>query len=252
MSPVVVASDNDVKFLSARISDMRKVLILTGAGVSRASGLPTYRGEGGIYQDTQIDELHHADRLPDSLPELWAFWGPRRRTIADARPNTAHDAIAAFQLTSTLEDREVTLATQNIDDLHERAGSAQVAHLHGRLMTTRCLDDTCAYGTREDVTPYDAPPRCPVCGLPLRPAVVLFGEPLDVDAQWTAKRAVRDCDLLLAVGTSVEVSTASTLVRYAVDVGARVVSVDPAPEVSPLFDVHVQMPAEVALPRLLR
>jgi NAD-dependent deacetylase len=252
MPAVVVTSDSDVKFLSARISDMRKVLILTGAGVSRASGLSTYRGEGGLYQDSAIEALHHADRLPDSLLELWAFWGPRRCTIAEARPNAAHDAIAAFQLTSTLEGREVTLATQNVDDLHERAGSAQVAHLHGRLMTTRCLDDTCSHGVHEDATPYDAPPPCPVCGLPLRPALVLFGEAQDVEAQWTARRAVRDCDLLLAVGTSLDVSTANALVRYAVDVGARVVTVDPAPAVSPMFDVHVPMPAEDVLPRLLR
>lgn len=244
-------SDEDVAFLAEKIAAMRHVLVLTGAGISRASGLPTYRGEGGIYQDTHIADLHQADRLPGSLPELWAFWGPRRATIADALPNDGHLAIARLQQRALADGRSVTLATQNVDDLHERAGSPQVAHLHGRLMTTRCLDSTCAYGVREDAVPYDAPPTCPVCGQPLRPAVVLFGETLDVDAQWTARRAVREADLLLAVGTSVEVSTASVLLRYAVDVGARTVTVDPAPEVSSLFDVHVPLPAETVLPRLL-
>lgn len=247
----VCRSDEDVAFLAERVAAMRQVLVLTGAGISRASGLPTYRGEGGIYQDTHIADLHQADRLPGSLPELWAFWGPRRATIADALPNDGHRAIARLQQRARADGRSVTLATQNVDDLHERAGSPQVAHLHGRLMTTRCIDESCAYGVHEDSVPYDTPPTCPVCGEPLRPAVVLFGEMLDPDAQWTAKRAVRDADVLLAVGTSVEVTTASALLRYAVDVGALTISVDPAPHVLPTFDVHVPLPAELALPRLL-
>lgn len=247
----VCRSEEDLDRLTERIGAMRRVLVLTGAGVSRASGLQTYRGEGGLYQDSRIADLHHADRLPDSLPELWAFWGPRRTSIAEAAPNDAHRALARYQGSAAQHDREVTLATQNIDDLHERAGSPQVAHLHGRLMTTRCLDADCAYGVREDAVPYAVPPTCPVCGLPLRPAVILFGEMLDPEAQWTAKRAVRDCDLLLAVGTSVEVSTASVLVRYALDVQALTITIDPAPEVSPLFDVHVPLPAETVLPHLL-
>lgn len=248
---VVRSSDRDLGALAAEIAAAKRVLVLTGAGVSRASGLPTYRGEGGIYQDTHIDDLHHADRLPGSLPELWAFWGPRRATIAAAEPNEGHLAIARYQQRAALDGRPITLATQNIDDLHERAGSPQVAHLHGRLMTTRCLDASCSYGVHEDSVPYDAPPPCPVCGKPLRPAVVLFGEPLDVDAQWTARKAVRDTELLLAVGTSVEVTTASALLRYAVDVAARTVIVDPAPQVSTLFDLQVPLPAEAALPALL-
>ena len=248
---VVRATDSELDELGANLATRRNVLVLTGAGASRASGLPTYRGEGGIYQDTRIADLHHADRLPGSLPELWEFWGPRRATIAEAAPNEAHRAIARYQQRAADAGRSVTLATQNVDDLHERAGSPQVAHLHGRLMTTRCLDESCAYGVREDSVPYDAPPTCPICGKPLRPAVVLFGEMLDTDAQWTARRAVRDADVLLAVGTSVEVTTASALLRYAVDVGALTISVDPAPHVLPTFDVHVPLPAEVALPRLL-
>ena len=243
--------DLDLMNLSHQIHSAERVLILTGAGISRASGLRTYRGDDGIYADTEIESLHHAHALPDSLPELWGFWGPQRATISQAAPNTAHLAVTGFQRDSARDGRSVALATQNIDDLHERAGSHQVAHLHGSLFATRCYDDACAYRKNPDPTPYAAPPRCPLCGSWLRPDVVLFGEALDVDAQGTAKRAVRDCDLLLAVGTSGEVSTAAGLIRYAVDVGALLVAVDPAAVVSPSFDVHVPLPAEQVLPSLL-
>jgi NAD-dependent deacetylase len=244
-------ADLDLLHLGQQIHSAERVLVLTGAGISRASGLPTYRGQEGIYADSDIAALHHAHALPDSLPELWGFWGPRRATISQAQPNAAHVAVASFQRASARIGRAVTLATQNIDDLHERAGSPQVAHLHGTLFATRCYDDSCAYRQDPDRTPYDEPPHCPLCGSWLRPDVVLFGEPLDADAQWVAKRAVRDCDLLLAVGTSGEVSTAAALIRYAVDVGALLVTIDPAPEVPPAFDVHVPLPAEAVLPALL-
>lgn len=243
--------DLDLLHLGQQIHSAERVLVLTGAGISRASGLPTYRGTDGLYADSDIAALHHAHGLPDSLPELWGFWGPRRATIAHAQPNAAHLAVAHFQRASTRVGRSVTLATQNIDDLHERAGSPQVAHLHGTLFATRCYDTTCSYRKDPDRTPYAEPPHCPLCGSWLRPHVVLFGEALDADAQWVAKRAVRECDLLLAVGTSGEVSTAASLIRYAVDVGALLVTVDPAPEVPPAFDVHVPLPAEAVLPALL-
>ena len=246
----VYREDVDITWLRDHLRSAHRVLVLTGAGVSRASGLPTYRGEGGIYQDGEIEALHHAEHLPDSLPDLWAFWGPRRRTIQEAEPNAAHRAIAEYQRESRTGIRSVTLATQNIDDLHERAGSPQVAHLHGSLFATRCYAG-CGYAVDPDVSPYAETPTCPRCGGWLRPSVVLFGEQLDVDAQMASRRAVRECDLLLAVGTSGEVSTAANLIRYAADVGALLVTVDPADSVPPIFDAHVQLTAEDALPRIL-
>ena len=154
--------------------------------------------------------------------------------------NAAHRAIADYQWESRTQGRSVTLATQNIDDLHERGGSPQVAHLHGTLFATHCYAG-CGYAVAHDVTPYDATPVCPRCGSWLRPSVVLFGEQLDVDAQMAARRAVREC----------EVSTAANLIRYASDVGALLVTVDPTATVPEIFDVHVQLPAEDALPRIL-
>lgn len=246
-----VVEQHELGTVADLIGAERHVMVLTGAGVSAASGLPTYRGAGGIYEGTDIADLHHASRLPESLPELWAFWGPRRQTILEASPNPAHTAIADYQRAATKDGRSVTLATQNIDDLHERAGSPQVAHLHGTLFATRCSAPTCRFRRSRDLEPYALPPTCPLCGSLLRPDVVLFGERLDVEAEWDAKRGVREADVLLAVGTSGEVSTAAYYTRYAADVGAVLVTVDPAPLVPEIFQLHVRMHAELALPMLL-
>jgi len=243
--------EHELATVASLLADEQRVVVLSGAGVSAASGLPTYRGAGGIYENADIADLHHASRLPDSLPELWGFWGPRRQTILDAQPNPAHLAIAAYQRAAATDGRSVTLATQNVDDLHERAGSPQVAHLHGTLFATRCARPGCGFRRSPDTEPYAIPPTCPQCGGLLRPDVVLFGERLDVEAEWETRRGVRDADVLLAVGTSGEVSTAAYYARYAADVGAVLVTVDPAPLVPEIYQLHVRMHAELALPRLL-
>ena len=246
-----LVEEHELHTIASLVTGEPHVVVLTGAGVSAASGLPTYRGAGGIYENSDIADLHNASRLPDSLPELWGFWGPRRRTIQDAQPNAAHLAIAAYQRAAASDGRSVTLATQNIDDLHERGGSPQVAHLHGTLFATRCAMPSCSFRRSPDTEPYAIPPTCPQCGGLLRPDVVLFGERLDVEAEWETKRAVRDADVLVAVGTSGQVSTAAYYARSAADVGAVLVTVDPAPLVPEIFQLHVRMHAELALPLLL-
>ena len=237
--------------LQERIHASSRALCLTGAGLGVGSGLATFRGDGGIYEDDGVADFHHASALPDSLPQLWEFWGPVRDEIERAQPNAAHLAIARWQQRAGESDCDLTLVTQNVDDLHERAGSPIVWHLHGELCAVRCLDTGCTFPRTHDTGSRTAPPSCPVCRGPLRPDLVLFGEHVDVDAQWAAKRAVRYCDLFLAVGTSGVVAPASGLVRYAADVGALRICVDPGEVASPFFDVHIQMRAEDALPLLL-
>jgi NAD-dependent deacetylase len=228
----------------------RRIVVLTGAGISRESGLATFRDADGLWAKVRIENVATPGAFARDPARVQGFYNARRAQLRDPAiaPNAAHLALARLERE---HPGEVLLVTQNVDDLHERAGSPQVAHLHGTLFATRCYDGSCTYRQDPDRTPYDEPPHCPLCGSWLRPDVVLFGEPLDADAQWVAKRAVRDCDLLLAVGTSGEVSTAASLIRYAVDVGALLVTIDPAPEVPPAFDVHVPMPAETVLPALL-
>lgn len=235
--------------LRSGISSAARVLVVTGAGLGVGSGLPTFRGAGGIYGNRDIADIHDAARLPGSLAALWRFWSPVRELVARAQPHPGHHALARWQGTLRSAGRDITLVTQNVDDLHERSGSTGVHHLHGKLFGTRCT--ACSYAVDDDRLTYRDVPSCPRCGSPMRPAVVLFGEHVSMDAERAARRAVRACDLLLAVGTSLTVAPASDLARDARRTGATTVCVDPGREVSPDFDVHLAVPAELALPDLL-
>ena len=180
------------------------MVVLTGAGVSVASGLRPYRGPGGLWTDQpELAARMTAGAAPD---DLWHLFGPLRGELARAEPNAAHRALAALEARVPL-----TVITQNIDGLHQRAGSQSVVELHGALGRSRCV--ACDRVT-EDLVPHVTAPRCE-CGGALRPDVVLFEEPLPVDAEYAAKRALRDCDLFLAIGTSGTVSPASNFVRSA-------------------------------------
>jgi NAD-dependent deacetylase len=247
----VLADVSELGDLGARVATATRVLVLTGAGISVASGLPTFRGDGGIYGDG-VPDFQQASALPDSVAALWAFWGPFRPQVAAALPNDAHHALAQWQERVEHEGDRFTLVTQNVDDLHQRAGSRKVAQLHGNLFATRCSQAWCPHRVVDDHRIYLDVPSCPACGHPLRPGMVLFGEQVSLDAAHRAKQAVRECDLFLAVGTSGTVSPASGLVRYARDVDALTVVVDPTEgDVSPYFEFHVRLPAEHALPVLL-
>ena len=224
------------------------VVILTGAGVSVASGLPTFRGPGGLYEThPDIAEISHADRLPEALAALWAAWGPMRRAVAAATPNAAHGAIAEL----ARRHPGVSVVTQNVDGLHQAAGTPDVAELHGNLARSRCVAG-CGTPTWADPDPPDGVPTCPGCGGPARPDMVLFGEMPDAHASWTAKRALRDVDLFIAVGTSGTVDPAARYVDSARYVGARSVLVTLDPPAGPhRFDEVIIGRAEELLPQLL-
>ncbi|MFC6007144.1 SIR2 family NAD-dependent protein deacylase [Angustibacter luteus] len=249
-SSTSVTRPADVRALGAKLRLARRVLVLTGAGISAASGPATFRGAGGGYEDGELASFHHADQLPGSLDALWAFWGPVRATVRDAAPSLGHRALAAWQQQRVADGTEVTLVTENVDDLHERAGSERVHHLHGNLFRSRCLDETCGFASHDQASHGGAVPVCPRCGTRLRPEMVLSGETVDVDALWAAKRSVRYCDAFLAIGTSGQVHPASGLVRYAEDVGALTICVDPGPA-GGSFQHHVALAADAALPELL-
>jgi NAD-dependent deacetylase len=225
------------------------VLVLTGAGCSADSGLPVFTGPDGLYADPELAALSHADQLPGSLPGLWAFWGGMRPAVVAAQPHAGHTALADWCRSRLSSGAPTTVATQNVDDLLERAGVPDVQHLHGRLDAARCL--SCDHRTEGDWEAPAAPPSCPACGAPVRPDMVLFGERPDLDAQYACKRAVRYCELFLAIGTSSVVNTSTGLLRYAGDVGALTVSVDPAPDVDSRYDVHLRGTAATILPLLL-
>ena len=226
------------------------IVILTGAGVSVGSGLPTYRGPGGLWETAEVARIVEARYLPGSLPDLWKLYSERRRVALAAEPNPAHLAIASLQ---NARPHAVTLLTQNVDGLHQRAGSPSVAELHGSAFRTRCTNLSCDLPPLPDTQSYDAVPYCPRCGLALRPDVVLFGETLPETALRQSQAALDTCELFYAVGTSGVVWPAAAFVQIASQAGAYTVLVNlEAGEGSDMFDKVVLGRAEEVLPGLLQ
>lgn len=223
------------------------VLVLTGAGISVASGIRPFRGTGGWWTDDP--EAERAATSPELLlrPDLiWEVYGPLRPRMRTAQPNAAHLALARLQKESGCDIRVVT---QNVDGLHQRAGFENVIELHGNLLRTRC--SAC------DLPPFDDPdggPRpCPACGQLLRPDIVLFGEQIPESAGAAAFGAALRCDHFLAIGTSGNVFPATLLVQQAHLYGAQtaIVNLEPLDPPNPCFQREILGKAEEILPRLL-
>ena len=224
-----------------RLAIARRVTVVTGAGVSAASGVPTFRGAGGLWRNRQAQQLATAAAFADNPLLVWEWYAWRRQVIAGCAPNAAHRAIARWS-----ERPDFSLITQNVDGLHERAGTKRVTRYHGSIWMLKCWAD-CGAADWEDLrVPLDPlPPHCPVCGALARPDVVWFGESIPA-AALTAAEAATDCDVLLSVGTSSVVYPAAGLVAMARRRGAFTVEVNPETTGSDV-DVAIAMPAEEAL-----
>lgn len=246
----LLASDVELQELRAqlRATHWRHIVVLTGAGISVASGLPTYRGPGGLWTQPGMEEVPDAAMATREPSRIWALLGSLRARVRAALPNPAHLALAAWEARRQ-EGSSFTLLTQNVDGLHRRAGSRNVVELHGNLLRTRCSNPACSLLPFEDSVEHSQAPSCTACGAPLRLDVTLFDEPLPVDAEWAAKLALRECDLFLAVGTSGTVSPASNFVRSAKYAGAKtlLVNLTPMQPRHPDFDVEVLGRAESIL-----
>ncbi len=233
------------------LSKYRNIVVLTGAGVSVASGLPTYRGKGGLWEDAEVARYATADAMADTSDEVWWAFGPMRTMAAGASPNPGHVALADAERQMPLGGR-FTVVTQNVDGLHRRAGSKNVIEYHGCIRRTRCTK--CETPPVDDTVAHESAPPCTRCGAPLRPDIVLFGEWIPEIAQYAVSRALRDCDLFVAVGTSGTVHPASGFVRSAKYAGARtlLVNLEPMDRPDPAFDDEVLGQSEELLPRLFR
>lgn len=225
-----------------------RLFVLTGAGVSAESGLATFRGSGGLWNGYRVEEVAtpeawHAD------PELvWRFYSMRRRDALAAQPNAAHIALAHIE--QKLSNR-FYLCTQNVDDLHERAGSHRIHHMHGTLFQSRCAQCNVPFA---DMAFYETAaqlPKCLECGAPVRPHIVWFGEmPLDLESIY---RELDRATVLLVVGTSGAVYPAAGFVHVANQRGIRTVYVGPEePLNAEAFDEVVLGLATQALPPLLQ
>ncbi len=234
------------------LSQCRSLVVVTGAGISVASGLRPYRGAGGLWNDDPgAAELATARAFAERPADVWRLFGAMRADVARAAPNAAHRALADVE--RRLAGRcSVTILTQNVDSLHQRAGSTDTVELHGNVRRTRC--SMCAAPPFDDDAAYEqGPPLCAACGGLLRPDVVLFDEALPVDAERRAKHALRDVEVFLAIGTSGTVWPAASFVRSAEYSGARTIYVNPAPNLPPNAYFHDEVigRAEDVLPALL-
>mgnify|MGYP001056533901 CR=1 FL=1 len=234
--------------LIERLRAARHIAALTGAGISAESGLPTFRDpQTGLWARYRPQELATPEAFARDPALVWRWYEWRRSLVAAAEPNAAHRALVRIE---TLAPR-FTLITQNVDGLHERAGSRNVIELHGRIQRTKCSREGRLVETWDD--DGTVPPRCPSCNAPLRPDVVWFGEMLPPGVLERAADAVSECDALLVIGTSGVVYPAAGLVPLARRAGAAIVVVNTAaPETPPGRDEwHLTGPAAKVLPALV-
>jgi NAD-dependent deacetylase len=220
---------------------------LTGSGISAESGVPTFRDpQDGLWAKYRPEELATPQAFRRNPKLVWDWYTWRRQVVAQAMPNPGHLALVE------LERRipRLTLITQNVDGLHQRAGSRAVVELHGNINRTKCFREGVVVEAWDDSG--QLPPTCPRCGGPLRPDVVWFGETLPLDALQAAVEAAGTCQVFFSIGTSGLVEPAASLAYAALRRGALVVEINPA--ATPLTDraVHLRGPAGQVLPALMQ
>ena len=242
--------------LIQRLRAAQRLVVLTGAGTSAESGIPTFRDVlTGLWENFDPQQLATPDAFLADPELVWGWYEWRRGKVLRCRPNPAHQAIAAMQQ----HVGQLAVVTQNVDDLHERAGSRDVIHLHGSLHEPRCFDCGRSYSYSSDIPDEPeggrrvAPPRCTDCGGLVRPGVVWFGESLPADQWQRAQQLSSECDVLLSVGTSSVVYPAAQLPHLAKASGATVVQINPdSTGLDGALDFNLSGKAGEVLPELVR
>jgi NAD-dependent deacetylase len=235
---------SDLTELRARLAAAASVCVLTGSGISAESGLPTFRGVGGLWRDRRVEELASPDGFARDPRLVWTWYAERRRAHAGVEPSAAHHALAALERAVP----DFTLVTQNVDSLHLRAGSRNVLELHGALREARCTQ--CDARRRFDEE-FDLDALEHGCGGMWRPDIVWFGESLPRAALEAAFAAARTADVMLVVGTSGVVQPAASLATKRCT-SAYVVEINPeATALTPLVDVAIRAGASAVLPQLV-
>lgn len=227
-------------------SSADRLFVLTGAGISAESGIPTFRDAGGLWRNYRFEDVASPSAWRREPRLVWEFYSMRRRVASAAKPNPGHLALASLE--NALADR-FFLCTQNVDNLHEQAGSRRVVHMHGELFKSRC--DSCACPPFEDVSLYESPselPRCS-CGGTLRPHICWFGEtPFELDRIFAA---LQNCTIFFAIGTSGTVEPAASFAAHAKR-HAKTIYLGPEPPSNEsLFDETFLGKAGELLPNLL-
>lgn len=236
-TPLEPSSRETLERGRAMVAAARRIVVLTGAGISAESGVLTFRGPDGLWQGRRPEELATPEAFRRDPRAVWEWYAWRRERIAACRPNAGHLALARL----ALERPGVALVTQNVDGLHElaarevagerRAEPAHPLELHGAIFRVRCTGCGARADHRDpvDAREHEALPRCRRCAGLLRPDVVWFGEPLPADTLDAAFRAASSADIALAVGTSAIVEPAASIPRFAIANGGRLIEVNPEP-----------------------
>lgn len=235
------------------IRSAQQIAVLTGAGVSKESGVPTFRdaleGLWAQYDPQQLATPHAFNQNPALV---WDWYQFRRGLVNNAHPNAGHHALAEIEQ----QKPNTWIITQNVDDLHEQAGNQNIIHLHGNIAQSRCSKNCQGMPTLIDVSTLPdadaSPPKCPHCGALVRPDIVWFGEPLPHEELQQAINLSYQCDLMIVVGTSGLVAPASDLPYHAKRNGAKILEINPDQSaISHLADVKIEAPSGQALPLIV-
>lgn len=211
--------------LIAIFRSARRVAVLTGSGISAESGVPTFRdAQTGLWARYQPEDLATPQVFRRDPALVWEWYKWRRELVTKAKPNRGHEALVELEKYLALRGCQFALITQNVDGLHQRAGSQQVIELHGNILRTKCFDEGALVEKWEESD--EKIPRCPQCGGLLRPDVVWFGENLPAIALEAAWQATQSCDIFLCIGTSTIVEPAASLPFMALQYGASVIEIN--------------------------
>ncbi len=230
--------------IAKQLQEAKKIVFVTGAGISQESGIPTFRGKDGLWRNNDPMKLATIDAFYDDPKLVWEWYSERRENIFAAEPNLGHKAIAELEKFSN-----VIVLTQNIDGLHQRAGSSKVLELHGSIIKIKCT--VCDYKDEVLTEFSDMPPLC-TCGNILRPDVVWFGEGLPQDVWQEAIVHANSCDVMVIAGTSLVVSPANTLPIYAKQNKATLIEINPDETIMTAdMDLSIRSTTAISLPELV-
>ncbi len=239
-------SEEEFKQLIELLCQKSRIAVLTGAGISAESGIPTFRGEDGLWKTYRAEDLATSSAFSRDPKLVWEWYNWRRGIIAPVNPNPGHKVLARWEKIFP----DFSLITQNIDGLHHKAGSEKIIELHGNIWKVRCSKE----GTITDNHDFplkELPPHCPSCGALLRPHVVWFGESLDHEILQKAYLLSSTCQIMFVIGTSAVVQPAASLPLMAAEAGAKIVEINPDPTpLTPYSDFSFRGKAGEILPSM--
>lgn len=256
LSPALIAQVQDTAKL---LASKQHICILTGAGISAESGIPTFRDkQTGLWENYGVEDLATPEAFARDPKLVWSWYQWRRQLVADKKPNLAHHALAEWQYHTQSSNQSLTLITQNVDDLHEQAGDT-VTHLHGNLWHNRCSQcetpyqnqSKASYNSEDTISFDEALIACPHCDGYIRPDIVWFGEALPMQAWQTAEDAAANCEVFISIGTSSLVYPAAGLAQLAKQNGAKIVEINPHPTPNTIVDITLSEKAGLVMPALI-